>query len=73
MTEKYSKWSYNITTFSIPKPSKFLQDFWFENKTSGNPAPGVDTVIASYDPTSSLARFENKNIFFYCEKTLWRT
>jgi hypothetical protein len=41
MVVKYSKWSYNITTFSIPRPSKFYQnwDFWFENKPSGNPAP----------------------------------
>jgi hypothetical protein len=39
MPEKYSEWSFNITTFSIPRPSKFYLnwDFWFENKPSGNP------------------------------------
>jgi hypothetical protein len=39
MIEKYSKWSWNITTFSFPRPSKFYPncDFWFENKPSGNP------------------------------------
>jgi hypothetical protein len=35
----YSKWSLNITTFNIPRPSKIYPklDFWFENKPSGNP------------------------------------
>jgi hypothetical protein len=39
MAVKYSKWSKNIPTFSIPKPSKIYPncDFWFENKPSGNP------------------------------------
>jgi hypothetical protein len=39
MATKYSKWSWNITTFSISRPSKFYPnwDFWFENKPSGNP------------------------------------
>jgi hypothetical protein len=39
MPEKYSEWSYNITTSSIPRPSKLYPnwDFWFENKPSGNP------------------------------------
>jgi hypothetical protein len=39
MTEKYSKWLWNIPTFSIPRPSEFypIWDFWFENKPSGNP------------------------------------
>jgi hypothetical protein len=38
MTEKYSKWAYNITTFSIRMASKFYPnwDFWFEKKPSGN-------------------------------------
>jgi hypothetical protein len=40
MAVKYSKWSENITTFFIPRPCKFYQnwDFWFENKQSGNTA-----------------------------------
>jgi hypothetical protein len=40
MAVKYSTWSKNITTLSIPRPSKFYQNwnFWFENKPSGNPA-----------------------------------
>jgi hypothetical protein len=38
MAKKYSKWSYNILPFSIPRPSKIDPnwDFWFENKPSGN-------------------------------------
>jgi hypothetical protein len=34
------KYSQNITTFYIPRPSKFYPkwDFWSENKPSGNPA-----------------------------------
>jgi hypothetical protein len=38
---KYSKWSYNIPIFSIPRPSKIYtnKDFWYENKPSGNPDP----------------------------------
>jgi hypothetical protein len=29
----YSKWSWNVPTFIIPRPSKIYQnlDFWFEN------------------------------------------
>jgi hypothetical protein len=36
----YPKWSKNITTFSITRPSKIYPkwDFLFENKPSGNPA-----------------------------------
>jgi hypothetical protein len=39
MDVKYSKWSLNMTKFSIPRNSKFYQnwDFSFENKPSGNP------------------------------------
>jgi hypothetical protein len=42
MTVKYSKWHWNIPSFSILRPSKINPnwDFWFENKPSGN--PGVD-------------------------------
>jgi hypothetical protein len=36
----YQQWSLKIptTTFSIPKPTKFYQNWnsWFENKPSGN-------------------------------------
>jgi hypothetical protein len=37
---KYSKWSQNITTFSIPRHFKIYPNwyFWFENKPSSNPA-----------------------------------
>jgi hypothetical protein len=40
MAVKYSKWSYNILTFSIPRPSKIYPnwDLWFEKKPPGNPA-----------------------------------
>jgi hypothetical protein len=36
---KYYKCTYNIATFSIPKPSKIYTDwdFWFENIPSSNP------------------------------------
>jgi hypothetical protein len=39
MAEKYSKWSKNITTVYISRPSKIHPnlDFCFENKPSGNP------------------------------------
>jgi hypothetical protein len=44
---KYSKWSLYMTTFSIPRPSKFYPncDFCFENKPSGNPAVKVGCII----------------------------
>jgi hypothetical protein len=37
---KYSKWSWNIPTSSIPRPSKIYPKWYFllENKPSGNPA-----------------------------------
>jgi hypothetical protein len=31
------------------------------------------SVAKTYNATSSLVCFENKNIFFYFEKTLWPT
>jgi hypothetical protein len=36
---KYSKGSYNIPIFIIPRPTKTYPnwDFWYENKPSGNP------------------------------------
>jgi hypothetical protein len=39
MAIKYSKWSSNIPTFTIQRPSKIYPncDFRFENKPSGNP------------------------------------
>jgi hypothetical protein len=39
MATKYTKWPYNIPTFSILRPSKIYpnRDFWFENIPSGNP------------------------------------
>jgi hypothetical protein len=45
MALKLSKWSLNIPTFSIPRPSKIYPDwdFWFENKLSGNPASQQST------------------------------
>jgi hypothetical protein len=38
----YYKWTKNIPTFSIPRPSKIYpnKDFWFGNIASGN--PGTD-------------------------------
>jgi hypothetical protein len=49
--------------------------FWFENKPSGNPGQSCDQElqlqrIKIYQTMRSLVRFENKNIFFYFEKTL---
>jgi hypothetical protein len=40
LIKKYSKWSQNITTFSVRRPYKIYpnRNFWFENKPSGNPA-----------------------------------
>jgi hypothetical protein len=45
MAVKYSEWLQNISTFSIPRLSKFYQKlgFWFESKPSGN--PGAETAI----------------------------
>jgi hypothetical protein len=39
MAVNYTKWSYNIQTFFILRPSEIYPnlDFWFENKPSGNP------------------------------------
>jgi hypothetical protein len=39
MAIKYSKWSSNVPTFTIQRPSKIYTnwDFWFENKPSGKP------------------------------------
>jgi hypothetical protein len=39
MSLKYSKWQYNISTFSNLRTSKIYPnwDFWFENKPSGSP------------------------------------
>jgi hypothetical protein len=36
-----TKWSYNISKYSITKPSKEYQiwKFWFEDIASGNPDP----------------------------------
>jgi hypothetical protein len=36
---KYSKWSYNIPSFFIPRPSKIYPNwyFWYENLPSGIP------------------------------------
>jgi hypothetical protein len=31
------------------------------------------SVVKTYNAMSSLVRFENKNDFFYFEKTLWLT
>jgi hypothetical protein len=40
---KYSKWTENIQTFSVPRPSKIYQkwDFRFANIPSGNPGVGA--------------------------------
>jgi hypothetical protein len=40
MAGKCSKWLKNIPTISVPKPLKIYPNwnFWFENKSSGNPA-----------------------------------
>jgi hypothetical protein len=53
MTEKYSKWSNNKTTYSIPRPSRFYPnwDFWFENKPSGN--PGLYSIDGKYSSVQS--------------------
>jgi hypothetical protein len=39
MSITYSKWSYNIQSFSILRPSKIYPNwyFWFENLSSGKP------------------------------------
>jgi hypothetical protein len=43
MSVKYSKWPYNISTFSHPRPSKICPNwyFWFENEPSGNPVAHI--------------------------------
>jgi hypothetical protein len=65
----------------IPMPSKMYQNcnLWYENIPSGNPVPGANPTIVSYNAsavkiynaTSSIVRFENKIIiFFFAKKSL---
>jgi hypothetical protein len=39
----------NVPTFTFPRPSKMFQNFWFENKASGNPNPNPNSD-ANYFP-----------------------
>jgi hypothetical protein len=41
----------------------------FDHRFDYSIAPGVNPMIASCNATSSLVRFEIKNIFFHFEKT----
>jgi hypothetical protein len=45
MAGKYFKWSSNVTTFSIQRPSKIYPnwDFCYENQPSGN--PGLEPIL----------------------------
>jgi hypothetical protein len=66
MPEKYSEWSYNITTFSIPRPSKLYPnwDFWFENKPSGNL---VCTRRDCLDGESKIKAFRQASVLYTME------
>jgi hypothetical protein len=58
-----------MTTFSIPRPSKFYPNwyFWFENKPSGNPAHylrfGNKTVTWTFLTMLIINTEQNKIIF----------
>jgi hypothetical protein len=47
---KYFKWSKNIPTFPVPRPSKIYPnwDFWFENRPSGNPVGWYIALSKAY-------------------------
>jgi hypothetical protein len=68
MAVKYSKWTSTMPTFSIPRPSKIYPnwDFWFENKTSGNPDRGPTFCFSKHYPQKSfgkkLATFDYSNL-----------
>jgi hypothetical protein len=50
MAIKYSKWSENISTFTIQRPSKIYPhwDFWCANKPYGNPALRALVLLYTY-------------------------
>jgi hypothetical protein len=65
MSLKYSKWSYNASTFSNLMPSAIYPnwDFWFETEPSGNPASSNQFQETSFQ---SIRRKES-----FCEKAVF--
>jgi hypothetical protein len=65
MAVKYSKLSSNVTIFSIPRPSKFYPnwDFWFENKSSGNPGRNFRADFFDAVPMQNGLSFTLKDFF----------
>jgi hypothetical protein len=79
MVVKYTKWSLNVPTFSIARPSKIYQnwDFWIVNKPSGNPAQPLGTIFCplpadnkTYYAIYKLATYDEnflvRHFLFYC-------
>jgi hypothetical protein len=60
MAIKYSKWSWNIPTFTIQRPSKIYLHlgFLFENKPSGNPDVMYEDVWSSYNGIAAIEDVE---------------
>jgi hypothetical protein len=68
----YSKWTWNIPTISISRPSKIYPNWnlWFENIPSGNPAPIWSDFSFRFllGHCSILARIYVGNNHFYNKK-----
>jgi hypothetical protein len=66
---KYTQWTYNIPTCSIPRPSKIYPnwDFWYANIPSGNPDDYRSRKTASRSikqkPSAEGRRLQRVGIF----------
>jgi hypothetical protein len=61
MAIKCTKWSYNLPTYSILRPSKIYQnwDFWFENVPFGNPGLNCKLMPRKDSATKKLVITKN--------------